>query len=65
MQKKTFRVETLSAANQGCHMVYFQTKNPNLGKFWRALKSNILVYVMSICNIYLRLFCIIYGRLVI
>jgi hypothetical protein len=22
---------------QGCQMVYFQTKNPNLGKFWRAL----------------------------
>jgi hypothetical protein len=23
---------------QGCQMVYFQTKNPNLGKFWRALE---------------------------
>jgi hypothetical protein len=22
---------------QGCQMVCFQTKNPNLGKFWRAL----------------------------
>jgi hypothetical protein len=22
---------------QGCQMVYFQTKNPNLGKFWRVL----------------------------
>jgi hypothetical protein len=22
---------------QGCQMVYFQTKNPNLGKFLRAL----------------------------
>jgi hypothetical protein len=22
---------------QGCQMVYFQTKNPSLGKFWRAL----------------------------
>jgi hypothetical protein len=21
---------------QGCQMVCFQTKNPNLGKFWRA-----------------------------
>jgi hypothetical protein len=21
---------------QGCQMVSFQTKNPNLGKFWRA-----------------------------
>jgi hypothetical protein len=25
-------------------MVYFQTKNPNLGKFWRALESKMLVY---------------------
>jgi hypothetical protein len=23
---------------QGCQMVYFQTKNPDLGKFWRALE---------------------------
>jgi hypothetical protein len=22
----------------GCQMVYFQTKNPNLGKFWSALQ---------------------------
>jgi hypothetical protein len=24
--------------NQGCQMVLFQTRNPNLGKFWRALE---------------------------
>jgi hypothetical protein len=24
-------------SHKGCQMVYFQTKNPNLGKFWRAL----------------------------
>jgi hypothetical protein len=23
---------------QGCQMVYFQTKNPNLGNFWRDLE---------------------------
>jgi hypothetical protein len=23
--------------NQGCQMVYFQTKNPNVGKFWSVL----------------------------
>jgi hypothetical protein len=28
---------TRSAAEQGCQMVSFRTKNPNLGKFWRAL----------------------------
>jgi hypothetical protein len=27
-----------SARKQGCQMVYFQTKNPNLGTFWRAWK---------------------------
>jgi hypothetical protein len=29
---------------QGCQMVYFQTKNPNLGKFWRTLHRKILIY---------------------
>jgi hypothetical protein len=29
---------------QGCQMVYFQTKNPNLGKFWRALDWKLLLF---------------------
>jgi hypothetical protein len=30
---------------QGCQMVYFQTKNPNLGKFFRPLDlKNIAVF---------------------
>jgi hypothetical protein len=33
--------------DQGCQMVYFQTKNPNLGKFWRALESKRLTYSMD------------------
>jgi hypothetical protein len=33
-------------------MVYFQTKNPNLGKFWRALDWKMLVYFMNIKNIF-------------
>jgi hypothetical protein len=36
---------------QGCQMAYFQTKNQNLGNFWRALQWEMLVYVL-------------YGRLV-
>jgi hypothetical protein len=32
---------------QGCRMAYFQTKNYNLGKFWRDLKWKMLVYVMA------------------
>jgi uncharacterized membrane protein len=44
-------------------MVYFQTQNPNLDKFWRALLWKMLVYFMTIWNI-LRTFGIICGRLV-
>jgi hypothetical protein len=32
-------------------MVCFQTKNPNLGKFWIALYWKMLIYFMAICNI--------------
>jgi hypothetical protein len=48
---------------QGCQMVCFQTQNPNLGKFWRALEWKMFVYFMTIWN-NLRPFDIIYGRLV-
>jgi hypothetical protein len=30
---------------------YFQSKNPNLGKFWRALEWKSLVYSLALCNI--------------
>jgi hypothetical protein len=36
---------------QGCQMVSFQTKNPNLGKFWRALDWKMLIYFMALWNI--------------
>jgi hypothetical protein len=35
-----------SSPPQGCQMVYFQTKNPNLGKLWRVLEWKRLVYFM-------------------
>jgi hypothetical protein len=35
-------------------MVYFQTKNPNLGKFWRGLEWKMLAYTISILNICIR-----------
>jgi hypothetical protein len=44
-------------------MVCFQTKNPNLGKFWSALESKMSLYFMTIWNI-LWPFGKIYGRLV-
>jgi hypothetical protein len=38
---------------QGCQMIYFQTNNYNLGKFWRALQWKMLVYFMDIWSILL------------
>jgi hypothetical protein len=37
--------------SQGCQMAYFHTKNPNLGKFWRALDWKMFIYFMAIRNI--------------
>jgi hypothetical protein len=34
--------------DQGCQIVYFQTKNPNLSIFWMVLQWKILVYIMAI-----------------
>jgi hypothetical protein len=48
---------------QGCQMVCFQTKNPNLGKFWRVLQWKILVYFMDTWSI-LQSSDIFYGHLV-
>jgi hypothetical protein len=44
-------------------MVYFQTKNSNLGKILRVLKWKIWLYFSTILNIF-RSFGTIYGRLV-
>jgi hypothetical protein len=53
--------------HQGCQMVCFQTKNPDLGKFWRVLQWKIFfehwVYLMAIGNI-LWTFGIFCGHLV-
>jgi hypothetical protein len=52
-----------SSSQQSCQMVYFQTKNPNLGKFWRVLQCKMLVNFMAIWSI-LRPFSILYCELV-
>jgi hypothetical protein len=54
---------SLHVANRVARRFVFQTKNPNLGKFWRALEWKMLVYFMTIWNI-LRPFGITYGRLI-
>jgi hypothetical protein len=40
-----------SPVELGCQMVTFQTKNPNLGKFWRAIDGKMLTYFMATWNI--------------
>jgi hypothetical protein len=50
-------------ADQGCQMVYFQTKNLNMGIFRRALECIVLLYFITVWNI-LRPIGIMYGRLV-
>jgi hypothetical protein len=56
-------VFVISCPRQGCQMVYFETKNPYLGTFWRALECKVLLYFMITWN-FLWPFGIIYGSLV-
>jgi hypothetical protein len=58
----SFEIQDADLA-QGCQMVCFQTKNPNLVKFWKVLLRKILVYFMTIWSI-LRPLEIFYGHLV-
>jgi uncharacterized membrane protein YczE len=51
-------------SGQGCQMVYSQTKNPNLSKFWRVLEWKKLVYSVANQNI-LWTFGTLYGHLAI
>jgi hypothetical protein len=44
-------------------LVCFPTKNPNLGKFWRAFDWKMFIYFMAIWNI-LRTFGKVYDHLV-
>jgi hypothetical protein len=53
----------VGAANQGCQMEYFKSKNPNLGNFWRVLQWTRMVYFMDIWSI-LQPFGILNGHLV-
>jgi hypothetical protein len=53
----------MSARMQGCQMVYLQTKSPTWGKIWRALEWKMLLYLMTIWNMF-RSFGMIHSRLV-
>jgi hypothetical protein len=50
-------------SDQGCQIVYFQTKNPNLGKFWSVLQWKMLVNFTAFWSL-LRPFGIFYAHLV-
>jgi hypothetical protein len=45
--------------DQGCQMVCFQTKNPNLGKFWRVLQWKIGIFCGHL--VHFTVFCYILG----
>jgi hypothetical protein len=49
--------------DQGCQMVCFQTRNPNLGKFWRVSQWKMMVYFMETWSL-LQSFVIFCGHLV-
>jgi hypothetical protein len=49
--------------NQDCQMAYFQTKNPNLGKFFRVLQWKMLQHFKAIWSILLP-FGLFYWHLV-
>jgi hypothetical protein len=41
----------LLRSDQGCQIVCFQTQNPDLGKFWRALDWKMFKYFVAIWDI--------------
>jgi hypothetical protein len=60
-----------SLLEQGCQMVWFQNKNPNLGKLWSVLQWKMLVYFTYGHLVHFTVFCyvlwtfgIVHGNLV-
>jgi hypothetical protein len=49
--EKVFFCAIYSGPFPGCQMAYFQTQNPNLGRFWRALQWKMLMYFMAYWSI--------------
>jgi hypothetical protein len=50
--KTKWKIGFRASVQQGCQIVCFQTKNPNLGKFWSALEWKMLVHVMVISMVF-------------
>jgi hypothetical protein len=63
VKDKNRAVTRENSAGQGCQMVYFQTKNSDMGTFGTALQWKTFVCFMDIWSI-LRPFDMFYGHLV-
>jgi hypothetical protein len=44
-----FAVDILAQHGQCCQMVYFRTKNLNVGTFWKVHQKTMLVFLWPIC----------------
>jgi hypothetical protein len=51
LEKRKRPMTSKKSLEQGCQMIYFQTNNPTLDKFSRALEWKRLVYSIAIWNI--------------
>jgi hypothetical protein len=59
-EKSLFSDDIFVGSSVACQMVYFQTKNPNLGKFWRALDLQKCIHFTDIWDLLRSLgtFCV-------
>jgi hypothetical protein len=57
IRKRAEKDFVLPMKKEGCQMVCFQTKNPNLGKFWRVLQWKMLVHVFYGHLVNFTVFC--------
>jgi hypothetical protein len=48
--KRRCKFSVIPHLKQGCKMVYFHTKTPNLGMVWKVLEWKMFVYFMTIWN---------------
>jgi hypothetical protein len=51
--------------HQGCQMVYFQTKNSTLGKFWCVMQRKMLVNFMTIILVYYTIIIVYYTIIIV
>jgi hypothetical protein len=57
--KKETSLWSVCSDRQGCQMVYYQTKNSNLGKFWRGSNWKMFGHLVYFLNMFLAIFMVI------